>query len=227
MQPRKRDRVTPIGLHPFARLLRNQRWRNDRTVVAESLDLAVQPVSGRAGFVADVQLCVAPCQLADHLLNRCRRTVDLTNYRTSPSRPPSAMATACFFFAVSIPTNASLYSFMVRRPCMRLGSVCPGNPRNLYWTKGRTGEAKMGEVATWRENKLFSEPERLTLEYAERITYTNQKVDDAFFARLKQHFTEAQIVELTAAVALENFRSKLNPPLGIEAQGFCVVPQRT
>jgi hypothetical protein len=46
--------------------------------------------------------------------------------------------------------------------------------------------------------------ERLALEYAERITYTDQKVDDdAFFARLKQHFTEAQIVELTAAVALE------------------------
>ena len=37
-------------------------------------------------------------------------------------------------------------------------------------------------------------------------------------------FTEAQIVELTAGVALENFRSKFNPALGIEAQGFCVLP---
>jgi alkylhydroperoxidase family enzyme len=88
------------------------------------------------------------------------------------------------------------------------------------------GEAKMAEVSTWRESKLFSEPERLALEYAERITYTDQKVDDALFARLKQHFTEAQIVELTAAVALENFRSKFNPPLGVEAQGFCMVPKR-
>jgi alkylhydroperoxidase family enzyme len=35
-----------------------------------------------------------------------------------------------------------------------------------------------------------------------------------------------QIVELTAAIALENFRSKFNPTLGVEAQGFCVVPQR-
>ena len=34
---------------------------------------------------------------------------------------------------------------------------------------------------------------------------------------------EAQWVELTAVVALENFRSKFNPPLGIEAQGFCVL----
>lgn len=82
------------------------------------------------------------------------------------------------------------------------------------------------EVTRWRDSTLFGEAERLALEYAERITYTDQAVDDAFFARLKQHFTEAQIVELTAAVALENFRSKFNPSLGIEAQGFCLIPQR-
>ncbi|HUA51266.1 MAG TPA: hypothetical protein VMB81_03840 [Candidatus Sulfotelmatobacter sp.] len=92
--------------------------------------------------------------------------------------------------------------------------------------EGEGGEAKLAEVASWRSSKLFSEPERVALEYAERITYTDQKVDDPFFARLKQHFTEAQIVELTAAVALENFRSKFNPTLGVEAQGFCLVPTR-
>ena len=64
------------------------------------------------------------------------------------------------------------------------------------------------------------------LEYAEAITYTDRRVDDALFARVKQHFTEAQIVELTAVVALENFRSKFNPTLGVEAQGFCMVPRR-
>ena len=85
---------------------------------------------------------------------------------------------------------------------------------------------KLAEVATWRDSKLFSEAERVALEYAECITYTDRQVDDALFARVKQHFTEAQIVELTAAVALENFRSKFNPALGIEAQGFCMVPKR-
>jgi len=68
--------------------------------------------------------------------------------------------------------------------------------------------------------------ERVALEYAERITTTGQKVDDALFAELKKHFSEAQIVELTAAIAMENFRSKFNPPLGIEAQGFCMVPPK-
>jgi len=85
---------------------------------------------------------------------------------------------------------------------------------------------KVGELLTWRDSKLFSEAERVALEYAERITYTDQKVDDALFARLRQHYSEPQIVELTVAVAFENFRSKFNPPLGIEAQGFCMVPKR-
>ena len=51
-------------------------------------------------------------------------------------------------------------------------------------------------------------------------------MDDALFARVKQHFTEPQIVELMAAIAFENFRSKFNPTLGIEAQGFCMVPKK-
>jgi alkylhydroperoxidase family enzyme len=86
------------------------------------------------------------------------------------------------------------------------------------------GEAKVREAANWRESSRFGEEERLALDYAERITTTGQRVDDDLFARLKAKFTEAQIVELTAAVALENFRSKFNPPLGIESQGFCLIP---
>ena len=86
------------------------------------------------------------------------------------------------------------------------------------------GLDKLGELPTWRDSKLFSEAERVALEYAERITYTDQKVDDALVDKLKKHFSDSQIVEMTAAIAMENFRSKFNPPLGIEAQGFCVIP---
>lgn len=92
--------------------------------------------------------------------------------------------------------------------------------------EGDDGEAKAAAVTVWRDSPLFSEAERMALEYAERITVTDQKVDDEFFVRLKRHYTEAQIVELTAAVALENFRSKFNPTLGVESQGFCLIPQR-
>jgi alkylhydroperoxidase family enzyme len=91
--------------------------------------------------------------------------------------------------------------------------------------EGDAGEAKLAEVTAWRDSALFSEPERLALDYAERMTITGERVDDAFFARMTQHYSQAQIVELTAAIAFENFRSKFNPPLGIEAQGFCLLPR--
>jgi len=94
----------------------------------------------------------------------------------------------------------------------------------LETTEG--GMEKLAEVTTWRDSTLFSEAERLALEYAERITYTDRKVDDALVDDLKKHYSDAQIVELTAAIAMENFRSKFNPALGIEAQGFCMVPKR-
>jgi len=82
---------------------------------------------------------------------------------------------------------------------------------------------KIRQVPTWRDSELFSAMEKDALEYAEKMTITGEKVTDALWGRLRGHFTEAQLVELTAAVALENFRSKFNVPLGVEAQGFCVI----
>ena len=65
--------------------------------------------------------------------------------------------------------------------------------------------------------------ERVALEYAERITITGERVDKALFARLRAQFDEAQIVELTACIAIENFRSKFNVPFQVEAQRFCII----
>jgi len=58
------------------------------------------------------------------------------------------------------------------------------------------------------------------------MTITGEKVDDELFARLREDFDEAQIVELTAGIAMENFRSKFNAPLKVAAQGFCLLPEK-
>ena len=84
-------------------------------------------------------------------------------------------------------------------------------------------EDKIRAVEEAATNPLFDEAERAALAFAEAMTITGRRVDDALFARVRAHFTEAQVVELSAAVALENFRSKFNTALGIEAQGFCVI----
>ena len=69
------------------------------------------------------------------------------------------------------------------------------------------------------------------LDYAVAMTLTPVEVPDELFAALREHFDEAQLVELTAAVAWENYRARFNHAFGIEAQGFskgayCPLPER-
>ncbi len=83
---------------------------------------------------------------------------------------------------------------------------------------------KIQAVPQFKANPLFSERERAALEVAERMTITGEKVDDELFSRVRRQFSEAEIVELAADAPLENFRSKFNVALGVESQGFCVLP---
>jgi len=69
------------------------------------------------------------------------------------------------------------------------------------------------------------------IEYAARMTTTPVEVPDALFVLLRQQFNESQLVELTAAIAWENYRARFNHALDIEAQGFsegafCALPER-
>jgi alkylhydroperoxidase family enzyme len=73
--------------------------------------------------------------------------------------------------------------------------------------------------------------ERLALGYADAMTRTPVEVPDAFFARLRERFSEAQLVELTSAIAWENYRARFDHAFGIEGENFtegavCVVPVR-
>ena len=84
-------------------------------------------------------------------------------------------------------------------------------------------EDKIRDIESAATSPLYDDLERTAIEYAETMTITGRRVSDELFKRLRGHFSEPQVVELTAAVALENFRSKFNVALGIEAQGFCVL----
>ena len=86
---------------------------------------------------------------------------------------------------------------------------------------------KVRAASQWRECTLFDERERIVLEYAEAATESPARVPDELAARLHAQFDEAEIVELAAWVALENFRSRFNAGLGLRSQGFaerCEVP---
>jgi AhpD family alkylhydroperoxidase len=67
----------------------------------------------------------------------------------------------------------------------------------------------------------FTEREKAALAYAEAATDPARRVDDEIFARLRRHFDEQAILELTALIAFQNLSSKFNAALGVPAQGFC------
>ena len=60
----------------------------------------------------------------------------------------------------------------------------------------------------------------MALEYADAITLSDRDVDDDLFARLREHYADDAIVELTEVVAWENASSKFNRALRIPSQGL-------
>jgi alkylhydroperoxidase family enzyme len=84
---------------------------------------------------------------------------------------------------------------------------------------GASGE-KIRAVLHWGESDLFGAAERVALELAEAMTQTPQRVTDELFQRTQEHYSDPEIVEMAAVIALENFRSRFNRCGGVEAHGF-------
>jgi len=129
VQTHQRNRIPTIRLDPLARAFRDQRRSNRQAVVPERLHLVIKPVSRRPGLKADMQVVVSGRQSLDRFLDRQWAVLDIA------CRPPSAIATACFFLATSKATKTSLCFSMVRPPYMRLGSACPSNPRSYLYER--------------------------------------------------------------------------------------------
>jgi alkylhydroperoxidase family enzyme len=80
--------------------------------------------------------------------------------------------------------------------------------------------AKVRDVPRWRASAVYDERERAVLEYAESATSTPVRMSDELMEALHRHFSEAELVELAAWVALENLRSRFNAGLDLRSQGF-------
>jgi alkylhydroperoxidase family enzyme len=79
---------------------------------------------------------------------------------------------------------------------------------------------KVRDVPRWRDSDVYDEKERIVLEYAQAASNTPVVISDALKARLQEHFSTEEIVELAGWVALENYRSRTNAGLGLRSQGF-------
>ena len=75
-------------------------------------------------------------------------------------------------------------------------------------------------VLDWRECDLFTPAEKVALELAEAMTETPAQVTDELFQRVQEHYPGAAMVELSAVIAFENFRSRFNRCGAVEPHGF-------
>ncbi|MBV9944043.1 MAG: carboxymuconolactone decarboxylase family protein [Solirubrobacterales bacterium] len=82
----------------------------------------------------------------------------------------------------------------------------------------------------YRESELFAEREKTALDYAVAVMRTPVEVTDELFTRMKENFTDEQMVEITALLMVVNL-DRLNAAFGIGSAGFsegmvCVPPDR-
>ncbi len=88
-------------------------------------------------------------------------------------------------------------------------------------------QEKVEGLDNWKESHLYDEKERIALEYAETITYSDQNVSDELMERLLSVFDEDSVAELTGLIAFQNMSSKFNSALDVLPQGFCNISNST
>ncbi len=91
-----------------------------------------------------------------------------------------------------------------------------------YWETTNRGidPVKMRDVPRWRDSDVYTDLERQVMAYSEAVT-------DEMVAALRRELDDAELVELTMMVAVENVRSRFNSALGLTSQGFkdrCEIP---
>jgi alkylhydroperoxidase family enzyme len=71
-------------------------------------------------------------------------------------------------------------------------------------------EKKLEAVWEFRASPMFDEKERIALEFAIAAAAQPNDVTDEVFARMKQHWTEGEIVEIAGVVAMFGFMNRWN-----------------
>ena len=92
-------------------------------------------------------------------------------------------------------------------------------------------EEQLHAISDYRNSAAFDDREKAVLDYAVAMTRTPVDVEDELYERMSCHFSEKQLIELTAIIAQENFRARFNRPFKVEPVGFsegafCPMPER-
>jgi alkylhydroperoxidase family enzyme len=79
-------------------------------------------------------------------------------------------------------------------------------------------DEKIEDLHNYAASDLYSNAERVALEFADAMTITGRDVSDELFARLRVFYDDDALAELTATIAWENASSKFNRALRVPSQ---------
>ena len=92
--------------------------------------------------------------------------------------------------------------------------------RHAVGVKTGVPAEKLADVLTFQASSRFTERERAALHFCERITRDDLEMSEECRAQVREHFTEAEIVELTFIIGYQTFASKFSKAWRLAPQGF-------
>ena len=83
---------------------------------------------------------------------------------------------------------------------------------------------QLESLTTFESSPHFDRLEKAVLRYAQEMSRTPADVADQTFAEMSSFLSDEQLVELTAAIAFENFHARFNCAFKVESDGLCALP---
>ena len=138
--------------------------------------------------------------------------------------PGIGPAAANFSLAVYAHTTLGLREFEAAR--LRIAQI-NGCMFCLDWRTERDGvkveDGFIDAVTQWRTTDAFADRARLAAEYAERYALDHHGLDEEFWSRMAEHYSQVEIVELTMSIGAWLAFGRLNRVFGLDA--MCVLPK--
>ncbi|MGB2259697.1 MAG: carboxymuconolactone decarboxylase family protein [Porticoccaceae bacterium] len=140
-------------------------------------------------------------------------------------RVPTLFATVALFYGVIDRSNSPLDQVLRSLVTVRVSQInwchfCVDINSATLATRAGSMD-KVEQLEQWRDSAVFDDRERVALEYAEAMTYSDKQVSPDLMARLKQFFDDDAVIDLTGLIAFQNLSSKFNAALDVPPQGFC------
>lgn len=153
-------------------------------------------------------------QLRGHPLNNCYRTMArkpkilkaITDLSIAVMQEPGGTPVSLRWMVAHVASNAAGCRY------------CTAHTARNAATRGDVSEEKIAAIWEYETSPLFSDAERTALDLALAAGSCPPSVDDEHFLRLRHHFSEDQIVEIVAAIAMFGWFNRWNDTIGSDLE---------